>query len=67
MKNIVSSFATVNANGTQRISITYTSVDETTGKIVEDNKRTNRVVLDEDALAHIDALMEYAQGIVDSE
>lgn len=66
MRNIVSSLATVNANGAQRLSITYTKVDDS-GRIVEDNIRTNRIVLDEDALAHINALIAFAQEVVDGE
>lgn len=66
MKNIVSSLATVNANGAQRLSITYTKVDDT-GKIIEDNIRTNRIVLDESALESINSLIKFAQGIVDQE
>ena len=67
MKKIVSSLATVNANGVQRLSITYSKVDEETGKIVEDNVRINRVVLDETALGAIDILMKFSQGLVDAE
>lgn len=66
MKNIVSSLATVNANGAQRLSITYTKVDDT-GKIIEDNIRTNRIVLDESALESINSLIKFAQDIVDQE
>lgn len=66
MRKIVSSIATVNANGMQRLSVTYTLVDEN-GKIVEDNRRANRVVMDETALSHISALMEFAQKIVEEE
>lgn len=66
MKNIVSSIATVNANGMQRLAVTYAVVDDN-GKIIENNKHANRVVLDETALSHINALMVYAQKIVDEE
>ena len=64
MNNIVSSIATVNANGMQRLAITYSVVDES-GKIVENNKKENRVVLDEETLKHINALMDFAQVIID--
>ena len=64
MNNIVSSIATVNANGMQRLAVTYSVVDES-GKIVENNKKENRVVLDEEALKHIKALMDFAQVIID--
>lgn len=66
MKNIVSSLATVNANGAQRLSITYTKVNEE-GKIVEDNVRINRIVLDDNILEVIQELIQFAQQIVDKE
>ncbi|MBD5554046.1 MAG: hypothetical protein HDQ95_01500 [Roseburia sp.] len=66
MKNIVSSLATVNANGAQRLSVTYSKVDDL-GRIIEDNIRTNRIVLDDGALSAIQTLTDFAQKIVDSE
>ena len=50
----------------KRISITYSEIDEN-GKIIQDNKRVNRVVVDQEALACITALEVFAQTIVDAE
>lgn len=65
MRKVTSITTHTTAEG-KRVSITYSSIDET-GKIVEDNKRINRVVVDEDALTHIAAIEEFAQGIVSNE
>lgn len=64
--NKVTSIALLNTNGMQRISITYSTIDEN-GIIVEDNKRINRVVIDKDKLSLVDKLYEFADEIVQSE
>ena len=61
--NKVTSIALLNTNGMQRISITYSSIDEN-GVIVDDNKRITRVVLDQDKLNLVDQLYEFADSIV---
>ena len=61
---IVSSIATVNANGMQRLAITYSVVDDS-GVIIENNIKENRVVLDQEVLQHINAIMEFAQKVID--
>lgn len=63
--NKVTSIALLNTNGMQRISITYSSIDEN-GIITEDNKRINRVVVDEDKLELVNQLYEFADSIVQS-
>ena len=63
--NKVTSIALLNTNGMQRISITYSSIDEN-GIITEDNKRINRVVVDEDKLELVNKLYEFADSIVQS-
>ena len=64
--NKVTSITTHTTAEGKRISITYSEIDET-GKIIQDNKRVNRVVVDEDALGHITALESFAQTIIDAE
>lgn len=64
--NKVTSITTHTTAEGKRISITYSEIDAT-GKIIQDNKRVNRVVVDEDALGHITALESFAQTIVDAE
>lgn len=51
----------------KRMSITYSEIDETTGKIINDNKRTDVVVMDNNIKQNIDELLEYAQTVIDSE
>ena len=48
----------------ERISITYSEVDET-GKVISDNNKLDRVVLDSEALAHIGAIKDFAHGLID--
>ena len=63
MRKVTSITIHTTAEG-KRISTTFSEIDES-GKILNDNTRINRVVVNEDALAHIAALEEFAQGIVD--
>lgn len=63
--NKVTSIALLNTNGMQRVSITYSSIDEN-GVILEDNKRVNRVVVNDNDLSLVNQLYTYAQSIVDS-
>lgn len=48
-----------------RLSITYSEVDETSGKILTDNKRTDVVVTDKTAEGLINNLLYFAQNVVD--
>lgn len=50
----------------KRISITYSEIDETTGKIIADNKRIDRIITDTSARKLAEDLQEYAQTFVDS-
>ena len=50
----------------KRLSITYSEIDETTGKILTDNKRTDIVVTEKAAEELIDGLLSFAQDIVES-
>lgn len=50
----------------KRLSITYSEIDETTGKIITDNKRTDIVVTEKAAEELIDGLLSFAQDIVES-
>lgn len=44
----------------KRMSATYSEIDDSTGKIISDNKRFDRVVTDADAKKAIDELIDYA-------
>lgn len=50
----------------KRISVTYSEVDDETGKILSDNNRIDRVVTDTTAKGAITSLSNYAQSFVDS-
>lgn len=63
---VVTSVTVFNDAVGKRMSITYSEVDETTGKIISDNNRIDRVVTDKSAKAAIDNLNEFAQDFVDS-
>lgn len=67
MMNVVTSITGWNDSVGKRASITYSEVDESTGKIVTDNKRVDVVVTDKTAKELIDDLLEYAQTIVDAQ
>ena len=64
---IVTSIGLFNDAVGKRMSVTYSEVDEETGQIISDNKRIDRVVTDSTAIAHANALAEYAQEFVDAE
>lgn len=49
-----------------RMSITYSEIDESTGKVISDNKRIDRVVTDKTAKGNANSLMDYAQEFVDA-
>ncbi len=43
-----------------RLSYTFSEVDETTGRIISDNNRANRMITDSAATANADAILAYA-------
>lgn len=59
MKIITSVTVFNDAIGT-RMSATYSEVDETTGRVISDNKRFDRVVTDDGAKSAAAALLDYA-------
>lgn len=63
---IVTSVGLFNDAVGERITITYSEIDDQTGKIISDNKRIDRVVTDHGALVHANAIAEYAQQFVDN-
>lgn len=50
----------------KRLSITYSDIDDTTGKIIRDNYRIDRVLVDKEAISACDQIAETAQGFIDS-
>lgn len=64
--NKVTSITGWNDSVGKRLSITFSEIDETTGKILADNKRTDIVVTEKAAEELIDGLLSFAQDIVES-
>ena len=50
----------------KRISISYSEIDETTGQVISDNKRVDRVVTDRTAKSDIEEVEDYAQEFIDA-
>lgn len=69
MKKITSITMHTTSEG-QRLSYTYSEVDENTGAVISSNNRESLVVLDipanAAALKHIDAVKEYVSGKLES-
>lgn len=63
---VVTSIGLFNDAVGKRMSITYSEIDDTTGQIISDNKRIDRVVTDQAAIGHANAITQYAQQFVDS-
>ena len=66
MKNI-KGIAVATDGSLKRMAITYDVIDEATGKVIEPNVKTNRVVTDADVLAEIAKIEQFAQSIVEAE
>lgn len=65
--NIPTSVTVWNDAVGKRISISFSEVDETTGKIISDNKRADKVVTDKSTKDLIDSLLDYAQTVVEEQ
>lgn len=65
MKVVTSATVFSDAVG-MRLSMTYSVVDDETGKIVEDNKRANRVIVDSETKTDANKILAYAQRYVDT-
>jgi hypothetical protein len=63
MKNI-KGFA-VSTDGTmKRLAVTYDVIDDE-GKVTKANVRVNRLITDDNALAAVDELLNYAQSLIE--
>lgn len=65
MKTVTSATIWNDAVG-KRMSITYSEIDETTGKVTADNKRVDRVITDKTQKAQLDEVLDIAQTFVDA-
>lgn len=50
----------------RRMSVSYSEIDENTGRVISDNRRVDRVVTDKTMKNLISELEDYAQTFVDS-
>lgn len=50
----------------KRMSVTYSEIDDSTGKVISDNKRIDRVVTDSEMKRTINSIEDYAQEFVDA-
>lgn len=50
----------------KRMSVTYSVVDEETGKIIADNKRVDRVLTGQEIIDTANELMAFAQAFINS-
>lgn len=50
-----------------RMSASYSEIDDTTGQVISDNKRIDRVVTDKSAKDANAVLMEYAHELINTQ
>ena len=50
----------------KRLSITYAEVDSSTGKVIADNKRMDRVVTDSSVIDAINTLLQHGAEMLES-
>ena len=62
--NIVTSVTVFNDAVGKRMSVSFSEVDETTGKIISDNKRFDRLLTDSEIISLCDDLKGYAQQFI---
>lgn len=63
---IVTSITIFNDAVGTRMSVSYSEVDDTTGQIISDNKRADRVVTDTTSKNLMDDVKDYAQDFIDA-
>lgn len=64
--NVVTSVTVFQDAVGMRMSITYSQVNEETGKIVGDNMRIDRVITNANIKNSANSMLDYAQQFVDS-
>lgn len=64
--NVVTSVTLFQDAVGMRMSITYSQVNEETGKIVGDNMRIDRVITNAEVKNSANSMLDYAQQFVDS-
>lgn len=61
---IITSVTVFNDAVGMRMSATYSEIDETTGRIISDNQRFDRVITDSTIKADATALIDYATASI---
>ena len=64
---VVTSYTIFNDAVDIRMSVSFSEVDETTGRVINDNNRIDRVITDNQMKSLANSLKEYAQEFVDEE
>jgi len=62
---IITSVTVFNDAVGMRLSATYSEIDDTTGRVISDNNRFDRVVTDSTIKADANAIMDYAAQSVE--
>ena len=63
--NIATSASIVTINGVPRLAITYMEVNDTTGQIIEDNKKYSRILRGTPIESEANDVLAFAQECVD--
>lgn len=63
MKTVTSATIFQDAVGL-RLSLTYSEIEDETGKVISDNNRVDRVITDKDAKAKALELLDYAESFI---
>ena len=64
---VVTSYTIFNDAVGIRMSVSFSEVDETTGRVINDNNRIDRVITDNQMKSVANSLKEYAQEFIDEE
>lgn len=51
----------------KRMSVSYSEVDEQTGRVISDNNRKDRVIIDRDLIGKIGELEDYATEFINAD
>ena len=63
---VVTSYTVFNDAVGTRMSVSYSEIDDTTGQVISDNKRADRVITDREIKSLSEELKNYAQEFIDN-
>jgi len=63
---VVTSYTVFNDAVGTRMSVSYSEIDDTTGQVISDNKRADRVITDREIKSLSEELKDYAQEFIDN-